>query len=194
MARDESIRQSVGPASPVLDPADLRLGQAELGCQLDALASDLSAPGYLGRLLRRHLGGYAALAVLHRPVLAHVELVLAMRRPAQVADVVVRRVAVVVRNVSQRWIGRPSEKGDCNEPVRHASAWVAARVAKDVGLVAVPRLRPRKFSRVISEAGKVRVSPSADSLAPAAHIPVLVDLVAGESLDFSPFGVTVHGC
>lgn len=175
MTTPRGIRLQGPPALAVLNPADLRFRQSEFSSQPNSLPPLVCSLANLCGLFCGHLRCSALLSILHRAVATHVHLVIAVCAPAQVIDVVVRRIAIVVRNFGVPvgvWQERQRYKAVSHAPVGLA----VSRLANDVRDVTERRDGSGyDYGRVANLAS--RFAPYTRLAPPAAQFTVACDLV-----------------
>lgn len=125
-------------------------------------------------------------AILHRAVTAHVHLVFAVGRPAQVVNAVVGWVSIVVGYVGLPFHGR-WKVGHSDQPVRSYNFPLSS--VRNEGRPAVAKLVGSRMhgDRRVS-LGSARVPPFANFPAPASDFAKFGRFVQGEAWDWFPHG------
>ena len=180
---------NASPSYVVGDSANLRLRNPVFLSYLD-LRSAWAVFHSITNLLRFLFGNLvsdAFFAILHRSMLPHVKLIISMRSPSQVINVIVAWVAVVVSYISKPLVIWKPEKSYCNEPVGHSSSWLPCRVSEYVGDVSKWCRGSFKNNRLVAPSTfRVWISPFSRLFTPRANLSKLVDFVMLKAVNRFP--------
>lgn len=185
-------RGKIFPAALVFYAAYLSFAKTKFARKHNALTPNLSAPRYFERHGFCDFCCYAALAILHGFVLAHVHLVVLMSCPPKIRNVIVGWVPVIVRNVCMIWRWRVAKKRNSNQTMnaQHSMSAVICKVGYPI---------PTRRRRWIQKNGglspvrlSLRFSPLTGFPAPTAQLPVITHLIVFETAHRAPLGGFSH--
>lgn len=189
---------NTSPSSAVCNTAHLSRRNAEFASDL-ALRSPwpvlYSFAYFLGFALRK-LASNAFFTILHRSVRSHVKLIVSVSCPAEIVNMVVSRIPVVMRYVGELLIFRNSKESHGNKSVGQPPMRLAGRIAEHISDISKWRDASLYEQRICSPAWRgIRVSPFSRLLPPRANLSKLVDLILLKSCYFFPFNhFCKYGC
>lgn len=144
---------------------------------------------YFYNLVFGQLASDTTLPVLHCPMSSHVHLIIKVGRPAEIGNVIIRWISVIVSNIGmmpRRWI---SEKNKSNQPMAKKLLLDAVFISKSVFLVAMLYSTARKrFGLFSFSFNPVGMTPATRFLPPRTNFTKLIDVVGRVTPYFSPSG------
>lgn len=156
------------PSLAAHDTAYLGWRNSKFGRKTSSASSPFgqNARAYFSNILLCQFPGSAFLSILHSAMQAHIHLVVAMRRPSQIINMIIGWIAVFVCYVwQQMWIWQECES---DQPMGRSSVWsVIAWLPKNESNVTMFGCGSGNLNRLIASRG-MRVPPSALLSSPAA--------------------------
>lgn len=185
---------NTSPSGAVCNPAHLGRRKAEFDSYL-TLRSPWSVfysfAYFLGFALRK-LASNAFFTILHRSVRSHIKLIVSVSCPAEIVNMVVSRISVVMRYVGELLVFRDSEESHGNKSVGQPPMRLPRRIAEYVSNISKGRDASFYGQRICSPAWRgIWVSPFSRLLPPRANLSKLVDLILLKSCYSFPFN---HFC